>query len=1523
MKKSKFAKFRKSAIAALCAVAVTCTGLAAACGNDGSSNNDSGDSSTPRKEDTQLLKNGNFEYSNVPDNAVHLIKNVTNWSRSGDSSGTMSGVINTSEKAWELMTDTGLKAKLDANNDLKVGDKDYKDKHVDYNGMDSEDILYIEPYAALLTDNIGDDEDGYAKDGVILSGGKQKWRSYRQFLGIEREGNENDGYTYSFRGETVYFDEDGGDYYFDEDFTLPVRYAIINNPETHWGAYDSETGKLGDLEVLVDEDGNYYIDTNGNGEVDILEDESVGNVLMIHNYPTNTSNKYNGIEQHYTSNSVTLEANTAAEISVWVKTSDLKFDRGYLLKGDPMIGLDQQDRGAYIEVTQSVASHTIDSFKINAINTEKIIADNQGKLGENESNGWLKYTIYINACDFANSTITINLGLGGSSTDEKITGYAFFDDVEVKKFIDLSDEDCSYSENVEKLQLDDKEHASYCSLTSEGEDKIFYADKVTIPGSEDDRFSTRFHYLIDLTSENSVENPLTAITFDSLDVSAALTTSESSSGKIYASALTNSANVIGDVTKSDGNIDSLPDSLKDRGDNGRPTFNDIIGIFNSSKESFTAADFVGTDDSGRNLTIRDLSEKLNPSLMGEKGLAALEKFSVGGNGSMLLNFSAYGAAYTTTITSSTLFKVEGNKSETGSYKILSFWVKTSDMNGSTAATIRIKDIADDDNSAVITVDSTNVKTDIGDEEDIYNGWVQCFFFVGNETDTEKTFKLEFSFGNTNIENASYSSFSYGWAAMANIQSLDVTEEVFKIVSDGTYSKVLKFGEESSRSHTPFDEATRMSNVKKEVGTPSSYDGVNGGSSHVTDKEFGDDFDRTNNKKNAITGLINREGFEKETYDEELRNKILGSFIEGATNWNAVFGEQCYQPLIIVDSLREYYDRVTEDAEYIEAHFSEYYILEDGVYKQATSYDKDETYYSLNKVINYGYIANSNTTVSANSYKVESVKVMVTGNATAWIYLVDASSYEVMSFDIPEYTYYYDDEGNVLKEEYNSEWENGGTEHREAIVYTLREDGLYDGEDGVYANLSNLTKRFKYPKFEHDTFFTDTNGENPVRYDDLEDGVIYYNEDGKVASHYLCVDTQRVYEYDAETEAYYYLVKGTRSTKVKDFEHKYARPYSLERDPSEYEYAVKVENTGVDGNGRPKWVTVNFVIHTGNQSKEYRLELWSGERGETGYVEGTESVEKGAVAFDVADSIVTSSNATQIIIGDDSNDGFEKKIKKIYIDLIIDNDEDALKDEILKERNIFELNINELKAIIDELGIDASAALEEAGLKDIVAEYYTFSWYDSEQFIPFNSAIAEAGQTGYDYTASSNDETLVYFKTYDSSDDSYYVYVDYSAIDKTVDKNTSTDNGHDHDHDHSGDADNEGQSGWLLITSIILFAVIIFVLIALLVKNLWKNFSKKRAQKHMQKNNYKQRERYIRKLGLVKTAPVDEDAAEPSESEEAPSTEEAPVEEAKPEETPAEETPAEEAKPEETPAEETPAEEAKPEETPAEDDKKDE
>ena len=63
-----------------------------------------------------------------------------------------------------------------------------------------------------------------------------------------------------------------------------------------------------------------------------------------------------------------------------------------------------QDRGANISVTQTVGSSTIDKFAITCINTEKLLAKGEKYKDEtavvdDKYNGWLEYTVYVNACD--------------------------------------------------------------------------------------------------------------------------------------------------------------------------------------------------------------------------------------------------------------------------------------------------------------------------------------------------------------------------------------------------------------------------------------------------------------------------------------------------------------------------------------------------------------------------------------------------------------------------------------------------------------------------------------------------------------------------------------------------------------------------------------------------------------------------------------------------------------------------------------------------------------------------------------------------------------------------------------------------------------------------------------------------------------------------------------------------------------------------------------------------------------------
>ena len=1385
---SKKSKTRKSLIAALCAVTVTCTGLAAACADN---DDDDKKPTTEKPVDTQVLKNGNFEFYNTPDEekaeegkAIYLIKDADNWTRNGDSSNAKSGVIATNNNAWAALADKELADKLAYNSDLSTSD----DEYIDYNGMRARDVLYKDTYAALL-------ENDEVADSYI------KYQSFADYFGIVKyNGNYymnavsdgNGGYN-TENATRVYISDNStedewkkAEFFFDEELKEPVRKELIKNPETHYGTYKTENGKhyLGTREIYLDDDGNYFLDSE-------LK-EPCSNILMVHNYPTDS--KYNGISQYYSSQTVSLPANTAAEISVWVKTSDLKFDKGYNQ-------IDDQDRGAFIEVVQTVGGSTLDAFKIKAINTEKILRDNP-TLDTN--NGWLKYTVYVNACDFADSTISLNLGLGQSTNNEKCTGYAFFDDVVVETKSSLEK-----FEGFTAANTAGKFENTTCTLASEDEEKIFIADKAVRGSANELRNSLDFLYLLDLASENGVESTYEALTLNGAaggNASAGLT--KQNSGKhTYASSLTLDANFVNLARKDADYSDcTLPANLKN---NGRNTQNDLAGIFGAN-DTFTSDMFNG----------RNYAERLNNALTGENSFKNLPTYTEG-ESNMLVMLSAYGASYTSVINGFTL-PAEG-------HAIISFWLKTSDLNGGTAATVRVTDIDGDEKSDNISVDTTNIKTKIDDDEDAYNGWVQCFFFVKNDTKTEKQYNLEFGFGNTTLADTALSAYSYGWAAIANIQTLEVPEKIYNVASDGTYLKTYAFTtDDSEKTQNKFDEASGTSNIKVGFANPSSYNGVNGGSSSVSANPYDEQYDARNTNKSA--GLIN-----KDTNADVLAS-VYSAFGAAVQEWDAVFGDKCYQPLIIVNNLREYGEK---------------------------------------KAMNYGFIG-ADSTVSSNSYVTVSVRVMVSEGATAYVYLVDAKTREVLGYSTPRYTFWYDDEGNVLTEEYDADWTTA--EHREKIAYTLRKDGLYEDKDkNVYANTHNLTMSYKYYKYEHNKFY-DENG-NAVSFDDLVDGKKYYSDanHSTVADHFLC-NTKGVRVYEFYNGKYYYIVDGERGTEVKEFDKTLARYNNSNLNE---EMMVEVGPTG------GKWKTVNFVIHAGSETKDYRVELWSGKRGES----GESSAATGAVAFDYSAFSVSESNYSTV------TKDYTDKIIRAYKNLL--RSAGKLDEISSNEENVS--FYEELVAKLLESGDITQAQYENAKIPEYTANYYAYTLYDSAAYVPFNGETAKEGETGYDYSVT-NDisaEKLAYFTYEDEELNSANVFVDYSAVDQSVSMNSVDDNEEDNDEESETNA---GELA-LYISSIILVVALLITLISLLVRDFLRRRKIMTAGNANAKNNYRQRERYIKKLHLVKNDETEdgevsdgntENNSEPEAVE--PVTDDIPAE--KPAEETSEEVPSEDEKPDE-------------------------
>ena len=1389
-------------LAFTCATAFAFTGIASACGKNNSS--DSENDKTTTKEDTQLLKNGNFEFFTIPEtkeggnDPVHLIKSVENWSHGGTTSYTMSGIISTSDTAWEKMDNPNLATILDYNNTLEASSSIYLSEYVDYNGMKSTDILYKNQYEALRDESDYNDENPEPQD--------------------RKERIENPGTHYNVKKN------DDGNYY------------------TNGG--DSVNGQR----VYVDDNGEYFLeDKSDKGEYG----KPISNVLMLHNYAT----AHNGIAQNYSSVNVELPANTAAEISVWVKTSFLKFRQGDTVR---------QDRGANITVTQTVSGSTLDDFRISCINTEKLLgtgeyADEPKAIAEDKYNGWVQYTIYVNACDFASTTIGIELGLGekGYTTE----GYAFFDDVTVTKYVSLENSNSSYDTNKDRLDT------TTCYLSTEKDNKIYKADSYQRNGGAiDKQYSENFHYFIDLASESEngdSEHNFTYVPVDFTDsaynTKAGLTIDKDkyiSSSKDGAQYKTNI-----DATFDYANC-RIPFS-SDLKKTGIKTEGDYLAIVTTKdKDIFPANDTA-------------YSAKLTDAL---KGAANLPKNSKDNTNNMLVMLSTYGAAYTTS------FELSVDR---GGYQIVSFWVKTSDMGGSTAATVKLTQTDNDENAASFTIDTTGNVTNIGDTDDeknIYDGWVQCFFFVKNELEedngkTSDKFTVEFSFGNTVIKGTDVHSYKPGWIALANMQYLNVNEDIFSYTGSGEYTASLTISEEAKKNAKVFDEAygNESNEIKNDMVIASSYTGVNGGSSsivnngHVSipfDEKYNNEYVDSNGKTHKFTGLINRDYFVvdddkvSEYANKAWYNTLLDNFnasgLKALEAWNKIFGEKSYQPLVITNQKRESYVEIrgaTED------NFKKYWIKdkETGEFKKVSDesdpkFDEKETYYSLKEVMNYGYIG-AKTEVSADSYSTISVRVKASKNAIAYVYLVDTSAGKnLLSFSAPTYSFYYDVDGNVLKAKPK---DNATvTDQRANVLYTLRDDGLYEDKDGtLYANTWNYSKLY----YDENITYYDENG---VAYsiEDLVDGVTYYESAGELrreADHYLLTSSGiKVYQYT--NGAYHYIVDGKpQSETVLPFNTQYAR-YDFSKVSEDYMVEIAGKDH-LDKNDNPEWVTVTFVVHAGSEAKSYRLELWSGKREET---ETAGNAENGTVIFDYSYTSVSS---------DDAKGEYEQEIINAYLNEL-SKVKGALDGIDTTGKNI---------KFFEDLAEKYKVEVKDYNYK---AHYYTYSLYDSAAFQPFNKNTASDGATGYDYSVADQNETLAYLRVNEGNE--YNVFVDYSAIDKSI----SLDNPGNSDNDN-GDDNKKGSDGsiWLLASSIILVVALVFAIIAIFLKDAIK---KARRNKVTSKNNYDQRKanRYKRKLHLKQeeTVEVDANVAEtetPAEEADETVAEEAPVEEATEDVTP--------------------------------------
>ena len=986
-----------------------------ACSTDDSSDDDDASES---RTDTQTFANADFEYFTDSDGS-YLIGSADNWTSSAvsNSSGTSassssakSGIVDTASRDAAFDDDSWSKYVADPENETFDWSGFYYayKNYVYYDGLDEEDDADELEDAEYFTDI----DNYYDVPG---------WDLFTAWLetdegktALKEAGFDEDDFSDTSSDDLL--TEALADQY--------IQYVRALNPGTHW-ANDDDAAKL--------------------------DEEKGTHVLMLHNYRTNGY----GTAMRYASSTITLQAGTAASVSVWVKTSGLTYNKGTTVAAG--------NRGAFIEIANNVGGTAQDPLVVRNINTEVINPDEENAPAAN--NGWVEYTFYIRASSYASTTFTVYLGLGRQAAGntqnyyDYVQGYAFFDDLtytvfEAKDWTDKT-ADADQIAELDTSSLSDA--FTYNAQADNNADRVFaldldeldgemttldLPDTTTVTNTEDDRGNTVGSYFPD--KDIAVEDDLTI-----------------KSGLKTVSAITN-----GDYAQ------TLKDAL----------------------ENYTSLPFATKDSD---------------------------------NDKLLLLYSSKGAPYTAAVTD-TQFTVQ--KGET---LMVSFWVKTSDLQGGTGATVTLID--GDTETAIGAVDTTtletvDIKDDTSKKEDIFDGWQFCAFYVTTEEKDENglTFSLEFNFGVTTIAGTTLASYVPGYAMFTGFNTCNLTEEQAALVSTGDYAKSVTLAGDTYTGAPVFDSpATNDKAIETGIANPSNYTGVYGGSYHVG----GSDADVNNSKNGLATagqgaaGLISKEYAGAYDMEDEwfkiIANGVTYTSVLNA--WNEILGSST-QPLIIAKTVAD----------------------------------------------SYGFVANAAATVSADSYTQITVRVKLSPYTQAYVYLIDTTEPDItdpadagkkMYSDMLRHetgvSYRYDEDGNLV----NLDPEDEDFDRRDNVLLYYQDNGLWAKERSYtgseyYANLANYEK-------DEDGNLTDRDG-----------NIVYYLHDGAYYRY-----------YDEDEDSY--------EVQVKDFTEAGVDLTGAKlQGATGHDLYQKVEN---NKNEVSDWIYIRFFIANGSESKTYRLEYWSGDR----------------------------------------------------------------------------------------------------------------------------------------------------------------------------------------------------------------------------------------------------------------------------------------------------------------------------------------
>lgn len=574
-------------------------------------------------------------------------------------------------------------------------------------------------------------------------------------------------------------------------------------------------------------------------------------------------------------------------------------------------------------------AHSVGSTTMSPIEVKNI-----NTSGVADNNGWVEYEFYLQGSYYVDSTFNVVLGLGHGGSEDKldyVNGYAFFDDIQ-----------CEIIENEDYLKLSANAHKEL-DIDAKDHQRVFKADQLT-----SNKIAMNLYGLDeDFSPYGLLDHPL--------DWKIAPTTQAKDSD--YTTRYT--AVEQADFEK----FGFDPEKIK--------TYSGLG--FDAESDKYEIAENVQVLNDANNAYTTAVYDRV----FKDKTFLTSDK--------ALILFSANGVNYTAT--SPEIVIPEGER------RLISFFVKTSELHGATGATVTLHD--GENKTSFSAIDTTTLTATSVGEKEIYDGWQQCLFFIHNESKDDQKISLTFNYGATDIIGTTADAYREGFAVFSGFKTKTLSPTEFGFASNTSYSKIVTLsGKDTSTGagDNGFDTASKSesANIKNGFALPQNYTGVYSDSALLSSKN--NSFE-TNQYKTA--GLLNKEFAGSENYGKILT--MLGATgTTGAEKWTSVF-PYATQPLVI--------------------------------------YNDD----NAERTKSYGFVG-PKTTINANTYKTVSLYVKTTPGATAGIYLTDMSDdTRTSTLSIGRNrVYWYDKNGNVCIKDPTSDDFNKNTD----VAFNLQPNGLY-------------------------------------------------------------------------------------------------------------------------------------------------------------------------------------------------------------------------------------------------------------------------------------------------------------------------------------------------------------------------------------------------------------------------------------------------------------------------------------------------